>query len=831
MADNKVKYYVRIDDKYVEADMQSAEGKVASAGGKIGNILKGTALAVGAAMATATVSAVKFGSEFETSMAMTSTLIDTSVVDMDKLESRILELSNKTGVAAADLGDTMYNALSAGVELGKDGADMMDFLERNAKLAKAGKTDIDTAVTSTAKVLNAYKMSVEDTDRVHKILMQTQNEGITTVGELGASLAQVTPTAAAMGVEFEQVGAALATMTVQGTPTAQATTQLNSLFAELGKQGTQASKILEKQTGKSFKQLMSEGYSLSDVLSLMQVNLSNDAKAISQLMSTADKATGKTMTFEEACAKLGLSSDALDGELINMFGSIEAGKAALAMTGQNAEQFNANLAAMSTEADVVGEAFEKATDTSAEKFNKMMNQLKNMSIELFASLEPLISAALPAISQLFSSLGPTLKNLTTGALKPFIDGIISFIPQLSSLVGTFLPALAKGFGLAMAPIGILAESLLPLLVEAFDLLAPIFDDLISIAAPLLDVFRAIIEPLAEMAGDLLPLIADAAASLIEPLQSMVEAIMPSIMDFITAFMPLIETILSDVLPPLIEIFTAIQSLFYSFIGEILPPIIDLFTSLLVPLTALIESILPPILDLFNSLIPIISGIMDTLRPLIEIFSQLITLIVTTLSPVISSLAALISGVLAGSLGGIMTTIGNVLSVFGNLIDFIKNVFTGNWSAAWENVKNIFSSICDAIGNIFKAPINFIIDGINGFLNGLNGIKIPDWVPVVGGMGFSIPLIPRLKQGIDFVPSDFYPAYLDLGERVLTKEENEAFNTLGGVRGMEIALSGNAPGANPQNVTVHNDMTATVEMDGYEVGRIVLRNIDDVKDFS
>ena len=48
--------------------------------------------------------------------------------------------------------------------------------------------------------------------------------------------------------------------------------------------------------------------------------------------------------------------------------------------------------------------------------------------------------------------------------------------------------------------------------------------------------------------------------------------------------------------------------------------------------------------------------------------------------------------------------------------------------------------------IFRAPINLIIDGINAFIKGLNKIKIPDWVPAVGGKGINIPTIPKLAQG-------------------------------------------------------------------------------------
>lgn len=77
--------------------------------------------------------------------------------------------------------------------------------------------------------------------------------------------------------------------------------------------------------------------------------------------------------------------------------------------------------------------------------------------------------------------------------------------------------------------------------------------------------------------------------------------------------------------------------------------------------------------------------------------------------------------------------------------------------------------------MFKTPINAIINGINSFIRGVNRIKIPDWVPAIGGRGISIREIPRLKVGIDYVPSDYYPAFLDKGERVLTKEENAEYN--------------------------------------------------------
>ena len=152
---------------------------------------------------------------------------------------------------------------------------------------------------------------------------------------------------------------------------------------------------------------------------------------------------------------------------------------------------------------------------------------------------------------------------------------------------------------------------------------------------------------------------------------------------------------------------------------------------------------------------------------------------------------------------------------------------------------IFSNIFGGIANLAKTPINGIIDKINGFLSGLNGIKIPDWVPGVGGMGFSIPMIPRLKKGIKFVPSDYYPAYLDYGERVLTQAENARYTALGGLEGIERTLSdgndflrqeawgrgGNATESTMKVILEKGSITGDVAMDGVKVGQLVAPTVD------
>ena len=317
---------------------------------------------------------------------------------MDALKGKILDLSDSTGLAADELNNALYSALSAGIPATEDMSEALSFLDSSARLAKSGFTDINTAVEASAKVLNAYRMGTEETDRVQKVMMQTQNLGIVTVGELGSVLAQVTPTAAAFGVSFEQVGASIATMTAQGTPAAQATTQLNGILSELGKSGTAASKNLEaaaensEYAGMSFQQMMEQGVPLNEIL---------------DMMSDYAEENGKS--------------------LLDMFSSVEAGRGALSIAGESSGIFADNLAAMSTESDVVGEALEKVADTSGAKFEKLMNSLKNTAIRLFEAFSPVIDELLPILTDLLEELTPIL--------EPVVDIVVALAKVIMAVLG------------------------------------------------------------------------------------------------------------------------------------------------------------------------------------------------------------------------------------------------------------------------------------------------------------------------------------------------------------------------------------------------------------
>ena len=130
----------------------------------------------------------------------------------------------------------------------------------------------------------------------------------------------------------------------------------------------------------------------------------------------------------------------------------------------------------------------------------------------------------------------------------------------------------------------------------------------------------------------------------------------------------------------------------------------------------------------NVLAPIISTLLDVLWPTVE--------------RVLNQIWSIVSGVFE-AIGGEIKAVTGILD---GLITFITGVFSGDWKKAWEGICKIFENIVNGLWGIIKTPLNWIIDGINGLIGGINGIKIPDWVPLVGGKSFNIPTIPRLAKG-------------------------------------------------------------------------------------
>lgn len=176
------------------------------------------------------------------------------------------------------------------------------------------------------------------------------------------------------------------------------------------------------------------------------------------------------------------------------------------------------------------------------------------------------------------------------------------------------------------------------------------------------------------------------------------------------------------------------------------------------------TLLPGLLNAFNAIAPQIGPLVTNIGTAVMNVATLIGNAIKKILPVIESIVMVLINVVAtvappiiAAVSQIFANISNVVTsiqgVFEGLIQFITGGFTRNWSSAWEGVKSIFSNAFSALVELCKIPINAVIGIINGAINGINSIlgsvtTIPEWVPVVGGKGFSmqLPTIPMLAKG-------------------------------------------------------------------------------------
>lgn len=435
--------------------IQDASGKIKGAGEKL--------LPVTGAIVGVGVAAVKSASDFEDSIGKLSTIADTSEesgVAIEELEKQITALSDETGIASATIAENVYNAISAGQKTG----DAVNFVAQSTKLATAGFADSGQALDLLTTILNAYGMEAEEVNHVSDVLINTQNLGKTTVGELASAMGKVIPTANAANVSLENLAAGYSIMTAKGIATAESTTYMNSMLNELSKSGSKASDTIKDQTGKSFQDLMAEGSSLADVLAILQ------------------------SAAEENNVALG-----------DMFGSAEAGKAALTLLSGGAEQFNQTLISMNEATGVTDEAFAKL-DTTSRNARIALNQVKNAGIELGSTILEMLAPYLEMLSEKIQQVTTWFKSLDDDQKKMIVTiaEIVAALGPVLIILGTLGDAIG-GIALGISTIlpiltavgTFIAGTLIPAIVGVVTALGPVLLIIAAVAAAIVGVIAVI----------------------------------------------------------------------------------------------------------------------------------------------------------------------------------------------------------------------------------------------------------------------------------------------------------------------------------------------------
>ena len=834
--------------------------------------LLGTIGAVSAVAAAIYAGPVQAAQEYETAIAKVSTIADANVVPIEEMSSEIMKLSNTTGIAASQIADDVYNAISAGQQTG----DAVNFVSYSTKLAKAGFAESAQTLDVLTTILNAYGMEAEEVSKVSDMLVQTQNKGKVSVGELSSVMGKIIPTANANNVALEQLCAGYAIMTSKGIAAAETTTYMNSMLNELSKSGTTAEKTLRATTGKSFKELMTEGKSLGEVIQILQEEAEKSGKSLN-----------------------------------DMFGSAEAGKAAVSLLSGGVEGFNEQVAGMIDSVGATEEAFAKMDSTTEAKMQKAKNSIANLGIVLGQNLLPIVgnladkvaavvikvsefAQANPKLVQTvlkvaaalagmriagltaklgflniasgikdaqkilelfkikaigFSGIGSKLVGFIT---KPFsgiggilgkalsgIGGIVARSPLgtigkviASSFgkIGTFIAPVGNIIKKALGPIGKIGSTLLgplggiagkflpvigivtavitavQLLRKNFDKVREavgrifgekgleIFDKIVAVVTSVgetikgvfsdgnlgaardkineifgekgvavFDTFAGVFQKVVAAAGEFVGFVTTHIVPVVEQvLNVLISTVIPgiisgiqaaapvvmqifqSIADFIGGIIPIIGNFIAGIMPIISEVITFIQT-------YVLPIVSEVFNFI-------VQNVLPFIVQGIQQLGSIITTVLSAVLPVVQtVFQTIWSIIQPILQQILTTVQAVLPAVLSifqnvfNTISGIISAVQQVLS---GIIQFITGVFSGNWTQAWEGIKSIFSGVWDGILSICKGVINGITGAVNVVIRGLNSLKVPDWVPGIGGKGINIPEIPQLAKGSKNTPDTF-----------------------------------------------------------------------------
>ena len=333
-----------------------------------------------AAMAVAVNEAVKF----EKAMDEVSTLVG-DTANMDALADSVRDVSREFGKAPVEEAKALYQIISSGAETA---ADQMALLNASNKLAIGGITDVATAADGLTGVLNAYGMGAENAGHISDIMFATMKAGKTTIGEIAASISDVTPIAAKMGVSFEEVGAALAAVTVITGNTATATTQLRQAITSIGAPAEKSKKLFDELGIQFGKTAIEDG-------------------------------GGLLKFFEDVIEKTGGSTI----KLKKLLGSVEAMNGVLALATDGFGKFSDSLDATANATGNTDDAFNKMASGSAFQLDKLKVSVTLLLEEFGSRLLPIVNLVADGLLYLTEKTR-TLKEtfgLSAKAAKSFGD--------------------------------------------------------------------------------------------------------------------------------------------------------------------------------------------------------------------------------------------------------------------------------------------------------------------------------------------------------------------------------------------------------------------------
>lgn len=361
-----------IDNAALRLGAKDAVGIVTDMASAIGRINPFVIIGLMATAAFAGMSreAYAFSSDFEDAMTEVKSISEATKENFEGMSDAIVNMSRRTPESARNLAKALYQTVSAGY----DGAAALTLLDEASKSAVAGVTSTEVAVDALTTVLNSYRMEADKATEVADIMFTGVKIGKTTFEELAHEIAIVAPLAAASDIAFEEIISAVATLTSQGTPTAEAMTQIRSAII-------------------SMNEALGDGWT-------------------------------KTMTLQDGMQKLYDIAGGSKTRLRELTGRVEAMNGVLAMSGRNYAIAQKHLQEHRDSLGATAEAYEIMVDTASNQAKILTNNVKGMFKGLGDSLVEMAKTTMKAVNAQFDNVDKNVKEAEAKAFRKNLEYIL-----------------------------------------------------------------------------------------------------------------------------------------------------------------------------------------------------------------------------------------------------------------------------------------------------------------------------------------------------------------------------------------------------------------------
>ena len=803
-----------------------------SAAKKVGQVAATALAGIATAAAGVAASSLSAYSEFEQAMDGTAVTARATEEEYALMEAAARQMGATTTKTATEAAEAMgYMALA-----GWDVEQSMAGLEPMLRLSEATGMDLARASDLATDSMSALGLGVEDMTDYLDLAVQAQRASNTTAEALMEAFIGCGGAARTAGVDMGDLSTALGVLANNGTKGAEAGTAMNAMINRLTSKDV-AIKAMQ-QMGVSVYDAAGEFRGLETILT--DVSSAMADMTTQEKMGYLAKIAGTNYATEMSYLLAATSKDAEAAEEFLRAAGLEGDALAEALA-------NTSSAWSTLETDIMDhsgvllEVAKANTDNLAGATAIFQSAVSELQLQIGEQLAPyakegleyLANNVLPTVAQKAGEIIPMVieggkalwENRNTilavagavgtavGAFKGLkvASAAVGAVKNLSTILGAGAKngnLLAKVLGMGNVKLALIA-AVIAAVAAGFVLLwnksekfretvMVLWGQLQALGGALADMAGAIwakAAPLLEMLGNALLNGLERAVDLLAPVAGNILGIFTGIADFITGVftgdwdkaLQSLQNIFGNALSGLGNLavagFTAILE-----IGTSIWPAIDnavqagiaaissrfpVLGAVLGSLWATVQKVWSNIQVILQNAIQFVQNVFagnwsGAWQNIVNIFSTIFSTVASiAMAPMnmlangvqaaINSVAAFLQekfpflgALFSGWAASISAAIENIKAIFSGIIDFVQNVFSGNWSAAWQNIVDIFGNLFGMIVNLAKAPINGVISAINFVLEKINGISvtIPDWVPGVGGttLGFNIPTIPQLATG-------------------------------------------------------------------------------------